>query len=120
VAASRSDPQFERDALAAFAFIAGPPGPRVLHSEYAPESFGNAVIELEGDDVRVRVTRDRSQRLVDLAPRAQGEWFDESVVLQLVGAAETARELAAGEWRARAERGRHSREPTGNRWSLPA
>ena len=98
--ASQSDPQFERDALAAFAFIAAPPGPRVVHSRYDPGSFGNAVVELESDALRVRVTRDRGQLLVDLAPRAGGEWFDEAIILQLVGAGETARELAAAEWRA--------------------
>jgi len=95
-----SDPCFERDVREAFAFIAGPTGPRLLLSEYSPESFGNAIVVLEGDALRVRVKRDRSQLLVDLAPRGRSEWFDEHVVLQLVGATEAAQALAAGEWRA--------------------
>ena len=89
----------EGDAVAAFAFIAFSTRPRVLLNEYDPRSFGNAVVVLEGDAVRVKVVRDRDQLFVDLAPRGFGEWFDESVVLQLVGAEETARELAAAEWR---------------------
>ena len=97
---SLTDPQFERDALTAFAFVAMPPGPRISDSSYDPDSFGNAVIELDGDAVRIRVTRDRGQLLVDLAPPASGEWFDEEVVLQLVDAGDVAGDLAAGEWRA--------------------
>jgi hypothetical protein len=94
-----SDPEFDRKALAAFAFIAAPPGPRVIDSSYSPESFGNADIGLEGDGVRVRVTRDRGQFFVSLSPSATAaDWFDEYVVLQLVGADSKARELAEAQW----------------------
>jgi hypothetical protein len=40
---------------------------------------------LEGDHLRIRVTRDRCQIFVDFSPLGTAEWFDEDVVLQLVG-----------------------------------
>src|SRR5262245_42014639 len=54
------DEGFERDVRAALAFISHDT-PTVSASSYAPQSFGNAMVELEGDAIRVRVTRDRGQ-----------------------------------------------------------
>jgi hypothetical protein len=93
------DLDFERQALTAFAFIAPATAPRVIDSSYSPESFGNADIGLEGEALRVRVTRDRGQYFVTLSPRWTADWFDEHTVLQLVGAADSAQRLAALEWK---------------------
>ena len=95
-----SDPQFENDSRDAFSFIASASPLATLYACYHPDSFGNAIIALEGDRMRVKVVRDRRQFLVDLAPVASGDWFDISVVLDLIGAGATARELEAAEWRA--------------------
>jgi hypothetical protein len=92
------DPAFECEALAAFAFIAPVTGPRIIESSYSAESFGNADIGLEGEDLRVRVTRDRGQYFVALSPRWTDDWFDEHTVLQPVGAADSAQKLVELEW----------------------
>jgi hypothetical protein len=82
MSSARSDPAFQEAVLAALTFV----GPlRVLYSDYDPQSFGNAQIGLEGEKLRLRVTRDRSQILIDLSPReVAAEWFDEDVVVELV------------------------------------
>ena len=79
------DKDFERNVKEAFAFISSSAAPKVVHSYYHEQAFGNALVELEGDNVRVRVTRDRGQIAVDLAPRGCKDWFIEYVVLQSVG-----------------------------------
>jgi hypothetical protein len=92
------DLEFERQALAAFAFIAPTTAPRVIDS-YSWEARGDADIGLEGDALRVRVTRDRGQYFVTLAPRWTADWFDEHTVLQLVGAADSAQTLVDLKWK---------------------
>lgn len=96
---SSSDPDFECEALEAFAFIATASRPRVIDSAYSVASFGDADIGLEGDDLRVRVTRDRSQYFVTLSPRWTADWFDEHTVLRLVGATDAAQNLVDLEWK---------------------
>jgi hypothetical protein len=92
------DLEFERQALAAFAFIAPTTAPRVIDSSYSWEAFGDADIGLEGEALRVRVTRDRGQYFVTLSPRWTADWFDEHTVLQLVGAADSAQSLVDLKW----------------------
>lgn len=94
------DPDLERDASTQFSFITATPPPRLLESRYDPEAFGNAVVVLAGDGIRVRVTRDRSQLFVDLSPADRADWVDEQVVLQLVGGVSAVHRLAEGEFRA--------------------
>jgi hypothetical protein len=49
--------------------------------------FGNTVVDFASPTLRVRVTKDREQFLVDLAPaQLAAEWFDLDVVLELLGA----------------------------------
>ena len=90
----KRDREFEESAQRSFAFIRAGAAPAVRDSIYSPESFGNAALTLRGDFVQLRVTRDRSQILVDVAPRWCDEWYDEDLVLQLVGATDDARVLA--------------------------
>jgi len=92
------DLDFEHQALTAFAFIAPTSSPRVIDSSYSWRAFGNADIGLEGDALRVRVTRDRGQYFVDLSPRWTADWFDEHTVLQLVGATDSAQALVDLKW----------------------
>jgi hypothetical protein len=92
------DLEFERQALTAFAFIAPTAAPRVIDGSYSWRAFGNADIGLEGDALRVRVTRDRGQYFVTLSPRWTADWFDEHTVLQLVGATDSAQELVDLNW----------------------
>ncbi len=92
------DLEFERQALAAFAFIAPTTAPRVIDS-YSLEVRGDADIGLEGDALRVRVTRDRGQYFVTLSPRWTADWFDEHTVLQLVGAADSAQTPVDLKWK---------------------
>jgi hypothetical protein len=82
-----------------FAFITLVPPPRILESRYDAQAFGNAALVLAGDALRVRVTRDRGQLLVELSPEDHYDWFDEQIVLQFVGAEAEARSLIEGEFR---------------------
>jgi len=91
------DEQFERDVVAAFAFIATDT-PTVTASWYDAHSFGNAVVEIAGS-LRTRVTRDRGQYLVDLSPADRYDWFDEEIVLRFVGADADADALISGRWK---------------------
>ena len=86
--------EFDQVVRATFAFIAANGAPRVVDAASQSESFGNNVMSLEGDALRVRVTLDRGQYLVDLSPLSP-EWFDLDVVLQLVTGGENARETSA-------------------------
>src|SRR3954470_8497276 len=79
------DREFEETAIRAFGFISSTSAPKVTRSDYDAQHFGDAVVELEGDKLKVRVVRDRGQILVDLAPLGCRDWFDEDVVLQSVG-----------------------------------
>lgn len=85
-----ADEEFEKDVKHAFAFISTSAAPQVLETYYNEQAFGDALVVLEGDNVRVRVTRDRGQIMVDLAPRGCRDWFMENVVLQSVGIAPNA------------------------------
>jgi hypothetical protein len=87
------DPQFEEAVRSAFAFLSPGSSPKVVRSQYDESAFGNAVVELETEKLRVRVVRDRSVVTVDLAPLGYGDWFDEEVVLQSVGANVEAKSL---------------------------
>lgn len=80
------DQEFEQAVRAAFAFVSHGRLPKVVRSIYDPDAFGNAAVELAGEQLRVRIVRDRSQILVELAPLGHDEWFDEQVVLESVGA----------------------------------
>ena len=52
-------------------------GFRITYSDYSPASFGDSLVILDSDSIRLRFVRDRSQVMLDLAPRAQSEvWFD--------------------------------------------
>jgi hypothetical protein len=87
------DPEFEEAVRLAFAFLSPGSSPKVVRSEYDENTFGNAVVELGTEKLRVRVVRDRSVVTVDLAPLGYGDWFDEEVVLQSVGANVEAKSL---------------------------
>ena len=94
-----TDPAFERDVLAAYSFLSRSAAPRIIGSSYSATSFGNADIGLEGDTLRIRVTRDRGQYLVDISPLGVAEWFDQDVVLRLVGAKESLASLSHSDLR---------------------
>ena len=90
------DRAFSAAACTAFMFLAPPDGPSVVRSDHEPDHFGNAVAELLSPSLRVRVTRDRGQIFVDLAPAFNGEWFDVDTVLCLVHADDEAQALIRG------------------------
>ncbi len=91
-----NDPRFEREVLAAFAFLASGTGSRLMYSESDPAAFGNAQMGVEYEEIRLRVTRDRDQIFVELSPRAVvADWFDEDVVVELVAGREAAARLEA-------------------------
>lgn len=51
-------------------------GFRVTYSEYAWANFGNSVVILDSDSIRLRFVCDRSQIMLDLAARSEPErWF---------------------------------------------
>ena len=94
-----TDPAFERAVLTAFSFVSRSAAPRIIDSSYSAMSFGNADIGLEGDTLRIRVTRDRGQYLVDVSPLGVAEWFDQDAVLRLVGAEESLASLSHSDLR---------------------
>ena len=79
------DRELEETARKAFAFISSGSAPAMLHSQYSPENFGDAMVELLGDDVSVRVFRDKGQILIELGPAHSYAWFGEDVVLEFIG-----------------------------------
>ena len=44
-----------------------------------PESFGDQVVTLHGDDLAVRLVRDRGEWTIELAHPSWDEWFDPDV-----------------------------------------
>ena len=48
-------------------------GFRITYSEYAPASFGDSLVILDSDSIRLRFVRDRSQVMLDLAARSEPE-----------------------------------------------
>jgi hypothetical protein len=67
--------------------ILAPLGFRVAYGE-SSESFGDALVVLDDDSLRLRVVRDRGQVLADFASRSQpGRWFDSAVVMEYLGLA---------------------------------
>lgn len=90
----RRDSALEAAAESAFKFIALA-GVSVTDSIYDATAFGNAQVILKGDSVDVRVTRDRGQYLIDLAPRGSSDWYDDDIILHFVGASNEAKALAA-------------------------
>jgi hypothetical protein len=75
------DLAFDHDVSALFSFIKSASPPRISERRYDPAAFGNAVVVLAGDAIQVRVTRERSQLLVDLSPPDCHDWVDDQVVL---------------------------------------
>lgn len=51
-------------------------GFRITYSEYDPASFGNSLVILDSDRIRLRFVRDRSQVMLDVAANSEPEkWF---------------------------------------------
>ena len=51
-------------------------GFRMTYSEYDPANFGDSLVILDSDSLRLRFVRDRSQVTLDLAARSKPEdWF---------------------------------------------
>jgi hypothetical protein len=46
---------------------------RVAYSDYDPASFGNSLVILDSDSIRLRFMRDRSQIMLDLAATSEPE-----------------------------------------------
>jgi hypothetical protein len=50
------------------------------------DSFDNALVVLRSPNLRLRITRERGQLLIDFgAAREPGQWFDSDIVLELLG-----------------------------------
>jgi hypothetical protein len=58
-------------------------GYRVAHYQYDPSHFGNVVIDLESDDIRLRFVRDRNEWLASIArsDAPEEDYFDSDTVL---------------------------------------
>jgi len=68
-----------------FCYLVQDYGFSVIHEEYYPESYGNAIVVLQSKDCRVRVLLEREQVLVEVGPlwapedwssHASDLWFD--------------------------------------------
>ena len=58
---------------------------RIVQDAYAPESFGNSVVVLDGPRFRLRLSRDRGQVLADLAPLNEPErWWNLVFLLEVI------------------------------------
>jgi hypothetical protein len=60
---------------------------RVIELVYTPEHFGNAILVLEDEVMRIQIIKDRSQILIDFQPKTKHKrkfWFSIDVVKQLI------------------------------------
>jgi hypothetical protein len=66
------------------AFLYSPYKFQIVESE-SSESFGNALVILEDEDLRLQFVKDRGQLFLDFQPTSnQKEWFSIDIVKQLV------------------------------------
>ncbi len=77
---------FSNEVRAAFAGLVQRGALRVLSSTYSPECFGNAAVELGGQNFAVRVIGDRGEQDAEARPLASPEWSPLDWVLRAVGA----------------------------------
>jgi hypothetical protein len=58
-------------------------GYRIEHYQYDPAHFGNVIIDLKSDDIRLRLVRDRNEWLASLArsDAPEEDYFDFDTVL---------------------------------------
>jgi hypothetical protein len=61
-------------------------GLRLVDARYDDEVFGNAYVTLEGNDLRVRVVKDRGLVSVEVSPTADTRWWPLDMVSELIGA----------------------------------
>ena len=73
-------------------------GFREAAEKYDAQHFGNVLIDLESQDLRLRLTRDRGQYFIDISTPAENEWFDTHTVLTFLGASAEADALADAGW----------------------
>lgn len=60
-------------------------GFRIVDERYDPQSFGNSLVTLESDSLRVRFVRDRGQVFADVAsPSDPDRWWQLVYVCQLI------------------------------------
>jgi hypothetical protein len=68
-------PEFFQQVRERFSYLMDDFGFSVIHEEYYPQSFGNALVVLESKDCRIRVLLEKEQVLVDVGPlSAPEEW----------------------------------------------
>lgn len=89
-----------------FAYLFRPPGYRIVDSEVS-ESFGNALLVLESDQLRVRFTRDRSQLLMEFQALTgrRNEWFSQGLLKGLLTGDRGGSEVLTPEWASFLEEG---------------
>ena len=89
-----------------FAYLFKPPGYRIVDSEVS-ESFGNALLVLESDQLRLRFTRDRSQLLMEFQTLrgSRNEWFSQGLLKGLLTADRGGSEVLTPDWAAFLEQG---------------
>lgn len=60
-------------------------GFELSQSTYDPRNFGESLVQLESENLRLRFTRGRDRLELELAsPRSEDEWFDFRRVLQAI------------------------------------
>ena len=81
------------------AFLFDPPGYRIVDSETS-KSFGNAMLVLESQTIRLRFTRDKSQLLVEFQALdgRRSEWFSPGLLKGLLTGATGGSEVLTPEW----------------------
>lgn len=82
-----TDPEgFLNEVRAAFGNLLQRGDLRIQSSMYSPESFGNAIVELTGQNFAVQVFRDRGDTMADAKPLATANWRPLDWILRAVGA----------------------------------
>src|SRR6266404_6870281 len=72
---------------------------RCVRRTYDRAHFGNAIVEYESSNLRLRVTKDRSQFFCDFAAaKGSVEWFDQDIVFRDLGEASVIDALIAQQW----------------------
>jgi hypothetical protein len=95
--------QGDIEIAALFSFLEEEHGFRRVRQMYAAAHFGNAIVEYESSNLRVRVTKDRSQFLCYFATPRAPEWFDQEVVFRELGEDSAIDTLIAQSWSAAAD-----------------
>lgn len=83
---SGPDLEFEEAIRKQMRFLFEQFGASIISNQYFPSAFGNAIVVIETNRLRLRVVRDRDEVRLDFAPPSRpDEWMDIAFALAAIG-----------------------------------